>query len=326
VFRLFIALHLLFLNLYACKGGYTTCIDKVKDSNTIQNNSLFIPVHANKRIVYTQGIPNYKMLKYDPFLSLYLVEDKKSFPYPFEFNMHLQLGSAALNAVDANEGKFISHQIGLNHFAKYSEGIKTPFIITSSCCSLEGLYTSRGVIEKEYLQHFIHTKSNEYGDIGVRVRDEKNLVIVNAVDPFMQNNPFYLNDCIIEYDGKKVLNAAQLMRSILFSKINTPHQIKVKRSDKFLTFKVFIKKRYGGGYLSDTFFESQGLYFDKDLHIVKLSNKFLKVGLKNGDKLLQVNDVNIKNQTQLRNYLQNKKDYSRMLFERNSFQFFVKIK
>jgi hypothetical protein len=326
VLRLFILLSFLFFNLFACQDGYKACINKVQDSHAIQNNSLFIPVGKTKRIVYAKSVPNSKILKQDPFLSLYLVEDKRPFAYPFTINMRLQLATAAVNELDAKEGKFLSHQIGLNSFAKYSKEVSTAFIITNSCCNVEGIHVSKGVIEKEYIKHFITVKSSEYGDIGIRVKDDNGVVVVNAVDPFMKGNVFHMNDCIVAYDGKKIFNAAGLMRKILFSKIGTKHKVKIKRANRFSTLHVRTEKRYGGGYLSDTFFERKGLYFDKELHIMKLSEEFRKRGIKNGDKLVQVNGVNVSTQSELRGYLQKMKNYDTMLFERNSFQFFVKIK
>jgi hypothetical protein len=118
VLRLFAFLYILFLDLYACPGTYITCQDKVKDSHTIQNNSLFIPIPDNKRLAYTQETPNYKILKYDPFLHLYLLQDSNVFAYPFEINEKLRLETAAINTKEVKEGKFVSHQIGLNHFAR----------------------------------------------------------------------------------------------------------------------------------------------------------------------------------------------------------------
>ena len=46
--RLFVLVNLLLLNLYACKGAYNYCIAKIKDSRTLQNNSLYIPIENNK--------------------------------------------------------------------------------------------------------------------------------------------------------------------------------------------------------------------------------------------------------------------------------------
>ncbi|MBA1432734.1 MAG: PDZ domain-containing protein [Epsilonproteobacteria bacterium] len=326
LFRLFALTTLLFLNLYACKGGYASCVAKVKDSHAIQNSSLFIPISKTTRLVYAQNKPHAKILKQDPFLSLYLVEDKHPFAYPFDINMRLQLGTAMVTDKLAKEGKFVRNQVGLNTLAKYSEKLIYPALLTSSCCSLEGIVTQRGIIQKEYLNHFVVSKSSDYGDIGIRVKNEKGLVVVSASDPFMKNNPFKKGDCIIAFDGKKIQAASVLMRKILFSKVGSKHSVKVKRDNKFITYKVTTQKRFGGGALSDTFLEKKGLFFDEQLHLKKIASIFTKYGLKIGDKLIQINGVGVKNQKELRVYLQKYKDYSSLLFERNGFQFFVNIK
>jgi len=325
VFRLFTLLTLLFLNSFACEGGYSSCIAKVKDSSTIGKTYISIPVKANKLLVYSNCNPDAKILKYDPFLSLYLIEDRKKFAYPFEVNMRLQLGSAIVNNKTAKEGRILKNQIGLNQFARYSEKLKTPAIISSSCCSLEGLATPEGVIQKEYLKRFLSKKPVSYSDIGIRVKNEDGFVIVRASNPYLQNNPFQKDDCIVAFDGKKVKAASTLMRNILFSKIGSKHKVKIKRNGKFMTFKVVSSKRYGGGAISDTFLEHKGIYFNKNLEIVKLSQHFKSYGLLLGDRLLQVNGVNVKNQAELLHYIEDFKDFSSLLFERRKFQFFVNI-
>ncbi|WP_152183712.1 DUF7488 domain-containing protein [Sulfurimonas indica] len=325
-FRLFVLASLLFINLYACKGGYAACVAKVKDSHAIQNNTLQIPLKKSTRLLYTHSKPDAKILKYDPFLSLYLIEDPKPFAYPFDINMRLQLGTAMVTDKSSREGKFIENQIGLNTLARYSEPLLIPSLLTSSCCSLEGVVTSRDIIQKEYLKHFIDAKKSEYGDIGIRVKNEKGSVIVTASDPFFEHNPFQVGDCIVVFDGRKVKAASTLMRMILFSKRGVKHKVKVKRGNQYLTYIVTTKKRYGGGELSDTFLESRGLYFDRALRLISIEKKFKGYGIKKGDRLIQINGVKIKSQKELREYLQKAKDYSSLLFERNGFQFFVNIK
>jgi len=324
--RLFVLASLLFINLYACKGGYAACVAKVKDSHAVINSTLSIPISHNRRLVYSLHKPNAKILKYDPFLSLYLIKDPQPFAYPFTINMRLQLGTAMVNNRSSCEGKFIQNQIGLNSLARYSEPLLTPSLLTSSCCSLEGIVTPRGIIQKEYLKHFVTARKSEYGDIGIRVKNEKGFVVVNEYDPFFKKNPFKKGDCIVTFDAKRVEVASTLMRHILFSKIGAKHRVKVKRGKEYLNFFVVTQKRYGGGVISDTFLESQGLYFDRLLHVVQIEKKFVKYGIKKGDKLIQINGVKIKNQKELREYLQNAKDYASLLFERNGFQFFVNIK
>lgn len=324
--RLFFLLGLLFLNLHACKDGYFSCVAKVKDSQSIQDNSLSIPIANNKRLVYSQNTPNAKIYKHDPFLNLYIIEDKKHFKYPFDINMHLQLGSAAVNNKTFQEGKIVQEQVGLNTLGVYSAKLKSPAVITSSCCALEGILTSKGFIDKYYLKNFITNNTAEYGDIGIRVEEQKGCIKIVASNPYLKNNPLKRGDCVLSFDGKKVSSAAQLMRKILFSKVGSTHTITIKRNEKKSTFKVQTYKRTGGGEVSDTFLEFRGIFFNKKLHIVGLNQYFKDYGMQLGDKLVQVNGVRVKNQDELREYVEDFKDFSSLLFERKNFQFFVNIK
>ncbi len=323
--RLFVALNLLLLNLYACKGGYDSCKNKINDSNSISNTTLQLPIKKNLRIIFSTTTPDAKILKYDPFLSLYLVEDKKGFMHPFKINYRLTLGTAVVNKKEALEGEILKHQIGLNSFATFSESVNVPSLLLTSCCSLEGIATPKGIIEKEYLDRFIKIKNVSYADIGIRVKDENQLIIVKVINPFMKDNPFKVNDCVLEFDGKKMKSASKLMREILFSKIGSTHKIKVKRDGKFLTLKSSNQKRYGGGYLSDIFLEFLGLSFDKNLKIVKIEPKAKKYSLKLGDKLLQINQKNITTEAEILEIVSQTKESTNLLFVRDNFQFFVKI-
>ncbi|QSZ40849.1 PDZ domain-containing protein [Sulfurimonas aquatica] len=324
--RLLLIVTLLIVNIFACEGGYDSCIQKIKDSHTIQNSSLLIPVKNNKLLVYSKQTPNAKILKCDPFLSLYLVENKKGFKYPFDVNMRLQLGSAAVNNKVAIEGRVKTNQVGLNALATYSEPLTAPSLITSSCCSLEGIVTPRGIIQKEYIQRFLSSKSADYSDIGIRVKNDEGFVIVSASNPYIQNNPFKKGDCIVELNGKKIKAASLFMRKILFSKVGSKHKIKIKRGSEYMTFKVITTKRYGGGELSDTFLEQKGIYFDSKLRIIKLPKNFSNYGLILGDQLMQVNGVRVKTQDELLRYIEDFKEFSSLLFMRRNFQFFVNIK
>lgn len=329
MFRLFLALNLLLLTLQACKGGYDSCKQKLIDANAIINETLQLPVPNNKKIIYSKQIPkniqNLKILKHNPFLSLYLVVDKKGFKYPFVINMNQSLGCAAVDKTSATELKIIKRQVGLNSFAKANEEFSTQKILTNSCCALEGLVTSDGIIEKEYLLRFINTKENIYADVGARVEDINSLVVVKYIDPFMKNNPFKKSDCIISLNGKKVKSSANFMRNILFSKIGSSHKVTIKRDTKILKLQVKTKKRYGGGYISDTFLEQKGLYFSKDLKIIKITKPKKAYELKLGDKLLQVNGMIVENQQDVMESISNFEEFPSLLFERNDFQFFIRV-
>ena len=325
--RLFVLAQLFLLSLYACDGTFTPCINKIKDSYSIYKNTSTVLVQNHQRIVYTRNTPNAAVVKYDPFLSLYLVKDETGFAYPFSFDEKLQLKTAIVNAKEAKAGKMLQREIGLNHFGKYSQALSGAAVILNSCCALEGIVTSDGVIEKAYLKHFLNAKKVAYGDIGIRVKeDENSSVLVSASDPFMKYNPFQKGDCILVFDGEKVQNAATLMQQILFAPLGSQHSVKIKRGAKIMHFSVKTSKRYGGGYLSDTFLERKGFYFDENLRIVRLDKEFASYGIKVGDKLEAINAVAVNNQEQLRLYLQEHKEFSSLRLERNNFEFFVNIK
>jgi len=326
VFRLFIALNLLILNLFACQGGYDSCIQKVKDAGVISNNSLSIPVKNSKRLIYSLSKPEAKVLKHDPFLGLYLVKDMSEFAYDFDVNMHLQLGSAVVDTRRAIEGKILKNQVGLNTLATFSEKYKAPALLMSSCCSFEGIVTPKGIIQKEYIKRFLSNASAEYSDIGIRVKNHKRHVIVTASNPYMKDNFFKKGDILLELNGKKIDAASVFMREILFSKIGTKHRVKIKRDSKVMSLDAITQKRYGGGEISDTFLEYKGIYFDENMRIQKLSQEFKEYGLLVGDRLIQVNGTFVKTQAELRKYIEDFKDFSSLLFERENFQFFVNIK
>ncbi|EQB39243.1 hypothetical protein M947_07165 [Sulfurimonas hongkongensis] len=324
--RLAFALSLLFLNLFACEGGYDSCKLKITHSNAIKNSTLNISVPNSKRLIYSNHQPNAKVLKHDIFLNLYLIKSKDNFKHPFTINNHLALGVASVDAKSAIEGKILKRQSGLNNFARFSEKTKTPALLLNSCCNLEGIVTDRGIIEKVYLERFLSSSSSDYGDVGIRVDDTNKKVTIQRVDPFYKNNPFKVGDIVVSLDGKKVYNSATLMRQILFSKISTFKSIKIKRGTKYYTFKVRVNKRYGGGYLSDTFLEQKGIYFSPNLCITQIRDDFDGYGLKVGDRLIQVNGKKVSTTTDIATHLNDFNYAASLLFLRDGFEFFVNIK
>lgn len=323
--RLFILTNLFLLNLFACKGGYDSCKAKLIDSNSVVGQTLQIPISNYKRLVYSKVKPKGKILKQDIYLNLYVVKTDKYFKFPFRINNFLSLGVASVTTKKSIEVKVIKPQIGLNHFAKFREKVSTPSLLTNSCCALEGIITGRGIIQKDYIERFLKTNDTRYSDIGIRLYNTNAKVKIKRVNPFIKNNPFKNDDIILSFDGKKVTSSSSLMKKILFSKVGSKHKVKVKRGSKTITIETTTYERIGGGYKSDTFLESKGLYLDKNLVIFKLNGLFKKYGLKVGDKLLKVNNHPIPNIEELGVYLKAFNEKSCILFERDGFQFFINI-
>lgn len=322
--RLLTVLSFFYLHLHSCTSNFNSCKQKIVDSKTI-TNTLSIPVNYNQRLIYSKVPPKSKILKYDPFLSLYLVEDLKGFKYPFKINMRKANEIALVSNSTIIEGKISKKQIGLNSLAIYSQKILSLGVITSICCKLEAIVTPRGIIEKDYLKRFISHESEDYSDIGIRVQNNNSYIKIASVNPYIDNNPFKKGDLILELNSKKIKSASVFMRLVLFSKLNSYQRVKIKRDDKILIFNVRTHKRFGGGDISDTFLEQKGIYFNQKLQIKKLQKDFTNYGLKIGDKLIQVNGKRVKNELELRAYIADYKDFSSLLLERDDFQFFVKI-
>lgn len=324
--RVFLALNLLLLNIFACEGGYNSCVKKTKHSKSIKNKTLQIPVSKYTRLVFSKDKPNAKILKHDPYLSLYLVEDKKGFKYPFKINMKYPSGIGMVTDKSAKETRISRRQIGLNQFATINTKMKVPALLTNSCCSLEGIVTERGIIEKAYIKRFLNNRDIRYGDIGIRVKDTKKGILVVSYDPFMKKNPFKKGDYILSMDGKSVKYSSTLMRRILFAKVGSTHNVKVRRAGKVISIKVRAQERLSGGYKIETYLEQYGLTFDKNLYIIRIDKTKKFYELKLGDRLLKVNSHYVKKQEDVMKYISDFKFHPTLLFERNgNFQFFVNL-
>ncbi len=324
--RLFFAFHLLVFTLFACQGGYESCKQKIIDSQTIVDQSLYIPINKTQRLVYSTQLPEAKVLKADPFLALYLVQDRENFPYPFSMNINVPSGYASVNAECATEGIIKQEQIGLNHFAVFNEVVSAPSLLLNSCCSFEGIVTPRGIIAKEYIENFLNSAKPEYADIGIRVQDRNATLYVAYADPFWKENPFMRGDILLRLDNQKIKDAASFMKSVLFAKPGTLHTVKLQRDHQVLEVSVKSKKRYGGGFLSDTFLEQKGIYFDENLAITKLSTGDAYHGLKLGDKLVSVNGKSVNNQQEIMKNMPHTNKFTILLFQRDDFQFFIRVK
>ncbi|MFA5235051.1 MAG: PDZ domain-containing protein [Sulfurimonas sp.] len=325
MFRLFVALNLLLINLSLAEESIDSCKFKVIDSKSIVNQTLQIPLQNNQRLVFSTTTPNAKILKHDPYLSLYIIEDKKSFKYPFQVNKNRTSAVFCVDNKSVIEGKILKRQVGLESFATFSKQVSSPSLLLSSCCALEGIVTERGIIQREYIERFLKVKKVTYGDFGIRVATVNSAVVVISSNPFLKGNLFKKGDIILELDGKKVKDSATFMRDVLFSEIGSLHKVKIKRANELLTISAKTQNRVGGGYLSDIFLEFLGISFNEELHVTKIEQSARGYGLKAGDKLLRVNGVDVKKLQEISQILDNPKKPVNLLLQREQFQFFVKV-
>jgi len=310
------------LSLFACNNQAISldCQAKLLDAHALRSTRISIPIKDNQRLVYSKKrLSHFK--KYDPFLNLYLISTQQKFKYPFIFT-NAKAPLLIVNSIDSVEKiSYKKAQIGLKHLAQVDKPLTLPSVISDNCCALEGLVTDTGIIQKSYLQHFIHTKNPLYADIGIRLEEKNHNVTVSAVDPFFKNTPFKVGDIIVKIDNHLIHSAAKAMQIILFSKLHQKLKIAFLRHKKLLTKVVTTQKRLGGGTFSDTFLEHLGFYFDENFALLQDIQKY---HLKKGDRLLQLNGVKIHSQQDIIDaFTPTKKN--KLLIKRGNFTFYSAI-
>jgi len=308
------------------------CAKKFRESSFKVANTTAFAVTKNRALLYSDKPIKLKYIKHDPFLGLYLVNTPKKMKYTFNIVPHTPIALRSISNEREVNGRIIKRQIGLNSLAKFSSKGQLSSLITSSCCQLNGIMTSYGrLIERDYIDRFLSINRIDYADVGIRIKQGESRPIVEAADPFFPNNPFQEGDEIISMNAKSLNSASELMKKILFSGSLKKHKFEVIRSAKHLTLEVKSQKRKGGGLLNDSFLEPMGVSLDANLNVVRVEKNSTidKLGIKVGDKLLKIGVNKISSPTKVRSALsleqsmKNKK--ISILFERNSFQFFVQI-
>ena len=319
--------HALFLLLpfilFSAPLDFKSCQLKYEVSSLQINDTQAIAVDNKYGLFYSVQEPKINIIKRDPFLGLNLVKLPQPSKHIFKFYNNDPKQLAAVTPSTIKEGKLVSEQIGLNKLAKFSKKIKKNSLISGTCCGILGLSTDEGVIDKDYIRHFLKTSKVSYSDIGIRLGD-KDGVRVLEVNPFFDNSPFLQGDIILYMDTKKAISAASVSKKILFAKPGSKHFFVILRNNQKLRIEATLQKRLSGGLIPDSFFELFGLSLDEHL-IVKEDN--VKYEIKEGDKLLFVMGKPVNSLAKVRHVLSQEKSTKSkiviLLFKRNGFDFFI---
>ena len=255
---------LLSVLLFACDAGFQSCLKKSEALHVVSTSRLSIPLQEDKTLVYSDT-PVQNALKSDPFLHLYLIETKKKIRHPFKINRYLPNKELASISREIICGKIVQKQEGLDRLARFSKRIFIPSIILNGCCELVAIGTSRGIVQKSYIEHFVQNGAR-YGDLGVRIKRCRNGFVVASVDPFVKT-PFKVGDRLLALNTKMPKDLSQLKQAILFASPGSICRVKLLRCKRKLSFNAKVYPRKGGGYLSDTFLERLGVYVDEKLRV-----------------------------------------------------------
>lgn len=325
VARLFFVAVVIFfgINGYACsKDGLALCRQKTIDSNSTTSQTLQIPLTGNKRLFFSPyKTPDGKIIKHDPLLALYIVENPNGFRFPFKIEAADKKDIAMVNADGVTHIKIAEHQDGVDKLASVVGGCPAPALLLSGCCALEGLATPKGIIEKEYLVHFLADGFSGYSDFGVVV-DEKSGVVVQ-IDPFY-NHGFVVGDLILAFNTKSI--GKETLKEMLFCKVGSIGRFKIKRGDKEFELAVVSRQKKSGVFVPNESLDAVGIYFDAQMKIVKLKEDAQERGLKAGDQILAINSKEVQNSQDFATALSSASDEFVLLIRRDGFDFTIVIK
>jgi hypothetical protein len=272
-----------------------------------------------------------KVYIYDEFNKVYILKTTKKLNFIHLKDTNLVNLKKEVALID-KKGYQISHIIKMpNYYTSFGKINNNSYnkIIGIKCYKVIGIGTlNSGFLTSNYIEKMIKKRDNFFGDVGIRVKQINGKFVVYRRDIYFDNNPFVVGDEIISINGKKFKTISSLVEKILFSKYGDVLKFRIKRGGKLLSFSVKVDKRYGSGYLKDTFLERFGIILDKNLTIKKIiKNSYShRHGLKVGDRILALDRVGVSSFDKLKEIISNKKDkYSSFLIDRDGFQFFFTI-
>lgn len=286
---------------------FSVCQRYYREASSAFDNSRVIYIeHEGERffIGFFKNPPqNAKILKADPFIGLYAIDlpsmDRQNYILmPIDAKaMSLNLAGIALDK--AQKGIILESQKGFLSYGRFSGTLPSNGVVSNICYQIYGLGVGGDrFIDSKYLTRFLNQKFPYYGDIGVRLyppNDKDPALRVQYVDPFFPNVPFLKDDEILTVNQYKLKDYYDFEWLISNLEENSNVEIKIKRNNKILSFRVDVHRRYGGFLLQDIFFDRIGITLDEQLRINATNPNMHKEqqGLRQGDNILWINGQRI---------------------------------
>ncbi len=338
--KIFISLIIIYNFAFSTSFVYPNfkqCYNKNIKSIVYFGNTRAMAIAKHYAVAYLKKRPQYPFIKRDPFLHLYLFYSSKILhPVKLKNTDKLSLGEwlASMKNNSLYIGNFSERGIGLDSY--FRQNGKTPpnSMITCLCCDIYGLGIGGGkFISSNFIKRLLTSTEIFYGDIGVRFARHGKNIIVSRAKPFFPKQSLKVGDIIKKIDGKKIKTVEEATNAILLQKRNHVVKIEFFRKNALHVVKIKVLNRYRVkktvAKSNNSFLKNRGIFFDDKMKIKRISKHSFgeKSGLKIGDKLLQINQISVKNQNDAKKIFSKiKNKEANLLFERHDFQFFVKVK
>ncbi len=321
---------------------FSQCYEKNRQSVVYFGKTRAVAISEKQAIAYSKEKPSVPFAKYDYYSNLYLFDSPKPLiPVKLKPTSELKLGEWLVSMTDNSLVAVNASKIGTsaNEYFEFGGLGEVGSLVGGLCCEMYGLgIGDKFFIGSEALQRFIEGKSASFQELGVRVVDGNESVVVDFVDPTFKDAKLKVGDKVTLLNGKKVSNVMEFADALKSFKDLTKVSAQIQRDNAWIeenilapkpvVKKVEPKKVPLPETKKESYLQNKGFKFDNDLRIKDIVRGSFaeKSGLKVGDRLMQVNQLPVERMAEADAYLaKNRNREISLLFDRDDFQFFVTL-
>lgn len=321
---------------------FSQCFEKNKQSVVYFGKIRAIAISEKQAVAYSKEKPSVPYVRYDAYSNLYLFDSPKPLiPVKLKATTEMKLGEWLVSMTDSSLVAVNASKIGKsgNELFEFG-GVGEPnSLVGGLCCEMYGLgIGDKFFISSEELDRFIKGQSASFSELGVRVVDGNESVVVDFVDPNFKDAKLKAGDKITLLNGKKVSNITEFADALKTFKDLTKVSAQIQRDNawieenilapKPIVKKVEPKKIPLPEKKKESYLQGKGFKFDTELRIKDIARGSFaeKSGLKVGDRLIQVDQLPVERMAEADAYLEkNRTREISLLFDRDDFQFFVTL-
>lgn len=328
-------------NFDKCKEFYrnTSQIFSLNNGKTIRA----IHIGEGKYLAFSKENSS-DSIKYDNFTHLLLLKGQNR-PQKYTFTSHKNAPKlVAITENNATSGKILQKGKSLKDNAIFSSQIPANAVISDICYQALGISVGGDkLIDTPYIERFLRDKNDKiYSDIGISVKNHKNAIIVESINPFTQfSKPIQtppaqtpakslqIGDEILLIGDVKIKDEYHFFDIISNLNITQTTTITAKRNGKIIKSQIQPFKRERAFDDKGTVLDFFGIIVDDNLMVLKSPKIF-----KPNDRILRINQIKISNKMELDSAIKEifRQDSTQktaqdlsFLIVRDDFEFFITI-
>lgn len=321
--------------------------EKMRESQFNYKDNIAIALNGEyAAVVYDKKNPLNKKdyIKFDPYLGLYLIKPGFTLRGAFmldELDSRQDMWVMTLEENIVNMGHIKSFGSELGQFDELSFNTGKAGMLVCDCASMVGISLGDNkFIPNRYLKHFARYDDVYYGDIGVKFTESNSTIKVLSANPFGAGKELRSSDEVLSVNGKKPTSLREINEMILFADKGSVLKFDIARGSQILHYDIKMSNITAKNIPDDNkttqikkippkpkFLPEFGININKNMVItsIKANSKASKLGLKVGDKIMQIDGVNVKNALHVDEIMKTKNAQSYYLISRDDFQFFVRV-